>query len=216
LNTPSTRSSTETDRLTIVRLGGSLLHDGRDFLERAISDRLRDLLTMIHHPAVIVGGGRNVDLVRQWNAAGFCSDQDAHWHAIAAMSFHARELCHQLTGFQLVASHCDARRGLEQGVIPVLDVMSILRNDAAEPAADAIPASWDATSDSIAARFAVSWQADLVLLKSVDAGSCVQEHVDACFADIAAPLVSVGWANLRDAACRVRQIPLPHFAALPT
>jgi aspartokinase-like uncharacterized kinase len=90
-----------------------------------------------------------------------------------------------------------------QGGIAVLNVLPWLQSQAGQP--DALPHSWDVTSDSIAAWAAIRWQAEgLTLLKSVDAPENLvspdksgEALVDDFFRQLAPRLPSIIWRNLR-------------------
>lgn len=190
MNTPSTRSSTDsqTTPLKIVKLGGSLLG-----LPDCV-ERLTNLLSTLSNAVVVAGGGRAADRVRRWDESGLFSSHEAHWMAIAAMSFNSLQLAESSDRFQLVTSREECANITCQQMTPVLDVMSLLRtNDAFSK----IPESWDVTSDSICVFIAREWNADLCLLKSVDPGPDPAKHLDHFFCDAAGSPGRFDWINLR-------------------
>jgi hypothetical protein len=190
LSIPSIRSSIDPLVATpkIVKLGGSLL-DLPDYIQR-----LSGFIDTVVNPVIIVGGGPAADLVRQWDRTGILNCQQAHWMAIAAMSFNGLQLTQQCDQFRVAANREDSASIAAQGMTPVLDVMRLLRTD---EAFSEIPESWDVTSDSISAFIAGAWTAELCLLKSVNPGSNPAEYLDPCFSHAASSLTEFEWVNLR-------------------
>jgi aspartokinase-like uncharacterized kinase len=179
----------------VVKLGGSLL----DWPELPVA--LREWLATQPPAAnlLIVGGGSLVEAVRALDRIHELSDEGAHWLAIRAMGVTAT-LVAELLDVPLIDSRVDSQ-GLREGVC-VLNVERLLREDAAGP--DPLPASWQVTSDSIAARAArVVGATELVLLKSApptvasDHAAWSQEgYVDAYF-PIASKGLTVRAVNIR-------------------
>ena len=195
MSIPSARSSTDAadaTRLTVVKLGGSLL-DLPDLLMR-----LKTVLTDIVRPVIVVGGGKAADQVRIRDAALGLSDVPAHELAIAAMSLNARQLCQADTGLKLVSTSESIHSTLRSGDVPVVDALAVLKLEEQSVAKnERLPASWDVTSDSIAAWLAVRWNADLVMLKSVDEDSDAHGIVDPWFERTAKHVRNIRWINLR-------------------
>lgn len=194
-NTPSTRSSTDdataTSVPTVIKLGGSLLD-----LEDVI-DRLAAAVDDLTLPLVVVGGGSAADLVRQWDRLDQLTDRDAHQLAIAAMSFNAHTLAQSDHRLAFVSSRAAAADAVHKGRIPLLDAVAVLATEERQqPGLPTIPASWDVTSDSIAAWLARAWEGRLRLLKSVDPQSGALD-VDAWFPTAAQGLMHIDWVNLR-------------------
>lgn len=144
----------------VIKLGGSLL----EWPELAA--RLRAWLA-VQSPAaniLIVGGGALVDKLRELDAAKAFASETSHFLAIRAMSVTASAVAGQLPEARLVEAierldlaDCDT--------LQVLDTQRFLSRE--HGTAEALPASWDVTSDSIAARVATALEAhELVLLKS--------------------------------------------------
>ena len=195
-STRSTRSSTDDSqpscRPTVVKLGGSLLglHD--------VTERLLYVVDDLTAPLVLVGGGASADLVRHWDEQGLLTNREAHRLAIAAMSFNARQLAASDARFAFVSSLADAIDAVASRRIPLLDAVSVLAvEEACGGERPAIPSSWDVTSDSLAAWLAGAWNADLWLLKSLDAAHDWGQHVDPWFHTAAEGRASLGWVNLR-------------------
>jgi 5-(aminomethyl)-3-furanmethanol phosphate kinase len=94
---------------------------------------------------------------------------------------------------------------LSTGMIPIL-VPSLIWDEIESSGADALPMSWDTTSDSIAARIAMHIGADrLIMLKSapLPEGAVSREAaalglVDPIFPVVARSLARVEYVNLRE------------------
>lgn len=154
---PPTRSRTSVPASQpplVVKVGGSLQH-GIPALVPVLLASPRPLL-------IIPGGGQYAEAVRQ---AGL-DDDAAHWKAIDAMDTFGR----------IIASN---------GVPVTTDLAvprktSILLPSACLHRYDALPHTWDVTSDTIAAWVASELRLNLLLIKSVDGimvGDALQEHI---------------------------------------
>ncbi len=126
-------------------------------------------------PIVVVpGGGPFADLVRELDRDTGLSADTAHWMAILAMDQYAHLLAERIDGARLVEESGAIAGALAAGRVAVLAPSRWLR------AADPLPHSWDATSDSVAAFVAGALDArGLVLVKPAEVG---EEGVDRCFA----------------------------------
>jgi 5-(aminomethyl)-3-furanmethanol phosphate kinase len=166
--------------VTVVKVGGSLTRsDAAAQLMRALAARgMRDLL-------IVPGGGEFADGVRTAQVRRGLSESAAHHMALLAMQMQAVALADLAPGYALAESPAQFDAAWRAGQTPVwLPAPMVL-------AAAAIPASWDVTSDSLAAWLAGEIDAArLLLVKSctltadtlsaralVDAGV-----VDGCFA----------------------------------
>ncbi|MGD9720204.1 MAG: hypothetical protein AB7O59_07775 [Pirellulales bacterium] len=151
---------------------------------------------------IIVGGGTLVEALRHVDRAHSLPAETTHWLAIRAMSITAA-LAHGLLPQTELVTSLDRLPASPSQCLCILDVEQFVRGDAHMP--DALPCSWEVTSDSIAARVAVRLGAqELVLLKStLPAGAtshaelAARGHVDACFPHAARGL-RVRSVNLRD------------------
>jgi aspartokinase-like uncharacterized kinase len=146
----------------IVKIGGSLL-------EAPALDAWLAAILSSNVPMVIVpGGGRFADVVREAQKTIGFDDAAAHRMALLAMDQVAVLHASRSAGFSLAASRAEITEVLSQGRIPVwLPSAMVL-------AATDVPASWDVTSDSLAAWLAGTLGvARLLLVKSCD----VQEPV---------------------------------------
>lgn len=179
----------------VYKVGGSLfdLPDLAPRLQRLFLQR------PAARPLLVAGGGKAADLVRAWDAAHQLGNSTAHRLAIRAMSFNAHRLAERLPGGTVVADRESAAAAWRKNGRPILTAHEFLFPDGLEirPAedADALPESWDVTSDSIAAWVALHWPAEeLVLVKSCDPDAAA---VDAFFPRLAHRIAGLGWVNLR-------------------
>ena len=130
--------------IRIVKLGGSLLDwEGMPEALLAWLAKNEDCENWI-----VVGGGRAADAIRTRAARETLDDEAAHWLAIEAMRENSTAL----------SKRCDAQ---------FYDVGPFLREEEPRLPGVKLPHNWDVTSDSIAARLAITQRAaELVLLKS--------------------------------------------------
>jgi aspartokinase-like uncharacterized kinase len=128
-------------------------------------------------PIVVVpGGGPFADLVRELDRDAGLSADVAHWMAILAMDQYAHLLAERIDGAALVEEAGAVAGELAAGRVVVLAPSRWLR------AADPLPHSWDATSDSVAAFVAGALDARrLVLVKPAEVG---EDGVDRCFSTV--------------------------------
>ncbi len=193
----------------IIKLGGSLL-DLPD-----LADRLRDWLR--NQPdainVLIVGGGPMVDAIREADRIHQLGDQAAHELALEVMTLTAKLIQAILPEAKLTNDY----RPIEytETSLQILDVRQLLSEFP-------LPASWDVTSDSIAAHTASILNAsELVLLKSTlptSANSIEsfvgEEFVDRYFYEVAKDL-TIRIVNLRDANFAQRIIPPAASSGIP-
>jgi aspartokinase-like uncharacterized kinase len=146
--------------LTVVKVGGSL-YDLPD-----LGPRLRRWLETLTGTVVLVpGGGPTANAVRELDYWQNLGEEKAHWLALQALSLNAYFLA-DLLGQALVVAFERHLSGMPPGLMPILSPSSFALDDEGRP--DHLPHTWDVTSDSVAARFAiVSGARSLVLLKSV-------------------------------------------------
>jgi aspartokinase-like uncharacterized kinase len=198
--------------LTVVKVGGSL-YDLPD-----LGTRLRGWLATLPSPRVLLvpGGGPTANVVRDLDRRHRLGESTAHDLALRSLTLNAAFLSALLCA--------DASRGGSAEVFPVVNPLGrpgalwgrvcILEPhafcEADAPNHGSLPACWDTTSDSIAARAAVFLRAgELILLKSVtlpdpcdwaEAGR--RGWVDPLFAAAVAgtPLLRIRAFNLRTAA----------------
>jgi aspartokinase-like uncharacterized kinase len=145
----------------VIKVGGSLL------TVPGLGTRLRCWLDTLGTPDVLLvpGGGPTADVIRELDEKHGLGAETAHWLALGALSLNAAVLQGLVPRTQVVL---DWRGALSSpaGVVPILDCLLFARDD--EEREGHLPHSWEATSDSLAARVAAVYGArQLILLKSV-------------------------------------------------
>jgi len=141
--------------LLVLKLGGSLLEAGR-------LPAIVNLIAARERPLVVVpGGGPFADAVRAAQRAHGFDDKAAHRMALFAMHQMAHLIAAASPLFAPAATPDDFARLLAGGLVPVW-----LPEDMAGEAED-VPASWDMTSDGLAAWLAARLPgAEVALVKS--------------------------------------------------
>jgi aspartokinase-like uncharacterized kinase len=165
--------------ISVIKIGGSLARTGAaaDLLRALAARRVRELL-------VVPGGGEFADSVRAAQPRHALSEQAAHHMALLAMHMMAVAMADRAPGFVLAESPAQFDAAWRDGKTPIwLPAPMVL-------ASPDIPASWDVTSDSLAAWLAGAVGATrLVLVKSrvlptgthTAQGLVDAKVVDACF-----------------------------------
>jgi aspartokinase-like uncharacterized kinase len=196
---PVTRLSELNEQPVVLKLGGSLLTcaDLMDRLQSAI--RLLAPLPVL----IIVGGGTGADLLRDLERRFHVRAEKSHWDAIATMTSNARMLCRMSGSLRLVANRTEAAEVWAGNTVAVLDASAFLKDAERVNVSDALPASWDVTSDSIALWTAVRWPASrLILAKSCEPHSphigelVTSGSIDAWFTHVRGEC-PIEWMNLR-------------------
>ena len=149
-------------KLAVLKLGGAQARGGH----------LRDWLDAIsrHAGRIVVapGGGPFADVVRATQAEIGFDEEAAHEMALLAMSQFGRALQSLRPGFELADSEASLRDALARGQTPIWSPASMAL-------AAKLPASWDITSDSLAAWLAGELGADrLILVKHGAPGTAAQ------------------------------------------
>jgi aspartokinase-like uncharacterized kinase len=178
-------------RPVVVKVGGSLF-DLPD-----LGERLRRFLATLDGPILLYpGGGAAANAVRELDRVHQFGEEASHWLALRACAVNAHFLA-RLLGVPVVGKLTGSR-------CVIADPYAFARADEAMP--DALPHSWEVTSDSLALRVAQRIGAGtLILLKSCDwPGGAWDEAaeagvVDRCFATAlrGAPTIAVRVVNLR-------------------
>jgi 5-(aminomethyl)-3-furanmethanol phosphate kinase len=133
-------------KLIVLKIGGSLFDSATELLKRVAGEG-RDVL-------VVPGGGAFADKIRDVYGTTTLSDDAAHWMALLAMDQYGYYLADG-TGIPLTDS-------IDGHGTRIALAYEILRND------DALPHSWDVTSDTIAAWMALKSGSRLVKATDVD------------------------------------------------
>lgn len=144
-------------QLTIVKLGGSHAFSCR-------SAEAVDLIANAHVPAVIVpGGGPFADAVREAQPRIGFGDAAAHRMALLAMCQYGEALASLNPRLAPANTIADIREALACDTVPIWMPWPLADG------LDAVPASWDITSDSLAAWLAAHLDAArLILVKSAE------------------------------------------------
>jgi aspartokinase-like uncharacterized kinase len=156
--------------ITVIKIGGGLTWIPRalDRVCLAVESLSRDW------PLVVVpGGGPFADAVREFDRRMGLSPDVAHRMAILAMDQYAHVLARRIHEAVLVEEPGCIREALGKAGTVVLAPSRWMRS------ADALPHSWDVTSDSIAAFVAGALDAQRLVLIKPD--SAAAEPVDPYF-----------------------------------
>ncbi len=201
-----TRSS-----LTVIKVGGSLF-DWPE-LPRRLTEMIdaRQAADGEERLVLIAGGGPAADFVRALDRIHDLGDQTAHRLALHAMDFTATILAELLPGTVPVQTFATLRAVCSAGSVPVLASRLIL-DEIERFGRDGLSASWDVTSDTIAAWMALHIGADrLILLKSAPLPLGITRVeaarlglIDPMLPIVAGPLPRVEYVNLREHACEPR------------
>lgn len=179
-----------TSHLTVVKVGGGL--SGTPGALAAVGAALAQAGRR-HRLLIVPGGGPFADAVRAFERREALSADAAHWMAILAMDQYAHALAERIPGAVLLEEPGGLHAALPDRGVAVLAPYRWLR------AADVLPHTWDATSDSVAAFVAGALDAErLVLVKPVS-GELTPEMVDPCFESVrpaGLPIVVLGWERI--------------------
>ena len=191
--------------LIVIKVGGSLLECPRlhGVLEEVLAARSNAV------PLLIIGGGATADVVRQWDRVHQLGDDTAHTLALKAMAFNEELVLQLLPRTRRVHSREELLQLLNLpqppgNAWPLMATETFLQQLESTPR-DALPHSWDVTSDSIAAWVTLQCEAqELVLLKSVPAPVDIvaetageQGLVDRYFSRLSPKIAKVSWVNGR-------------------
>jgi aspartokinase-like uncharacterized kinase len=178
--------------LTVVKVGGSL-YDLPD-----LGSRLRCWLATLdtHQLLLVPGGGITTDVVRELDGVHRLGEEVAHALALRTLTLNAWFLAALLGGDPPVLA---PRPGDRWGGVALLDAWGFCATDRGP---ERLPASWEATSDSVAARAAVVLGAgELYLLKSVEVedwqDAAARGAIDPVFPSVLRPGLRVRAVNLR-------------------
>ncbi|TWT75822.1 hypothetical protein Pla123a_26040 [Posidoniimonas polymericola] len=154
--------------LRVVKVGGSLL-DRPPAMEQ-LPDWIQSARAT-HRLLFICGGGAPVDWLREQTARGKLDETEAHWEAIRQMDYNADCLS---SIFGLPEVELADSPVVEGAAVGIVDRFL----NEVEPHLEGVrlPVGWQVTSDSIAARVASVYNAELVLLKSCPPPSEPSDH----------------------------------------
>ena len=174
----------DTSRTVVVKVGGSLL----GWLE--FPTRLRQYLDRSRHErlVLIVGGGRVVDLIRDFDTLHDLGEDRSHALALRALDLTAHLVAALVAGLSVVERPDELEEVWRRGRVPLLAprwFMETIDRSARAP----LPESWAITTDSIAARVALHLAADeLRMLKSRGAdGLKTKSRAEAALAGLVDP-----------------------------
>lgn len=179
-------SSTSSDWLTVVKVGGSLFDHPR--LRAGLRQYLGGLAG---RTLVVAGGGDFAEAVRRLDRCHALGEEAAHWLALRSLTLSHAFLNQLLAGAEGVR---------------LVDVYAFAVQD--ETAAGRLPHTWEVTTDSLAARIAQRQQAqELVLLKSVGLaeGATWDDAAEAGIVDAYFPRIA------RVLTCRIRLVNFRHW-----
>jgi hypothetical protein len=172
----------------VIKIGGGLtaIPGALDAVCSAVSDAGRTAPI-----AVVPGGGPFADVVRAFDRQHGVSADTSHWMAMLAMDQYAEVLAARITGAVLVDEAGAVAVAVDPSGVAVLAPSRWMR------AADVLPHTWDATSDSVAAFVAGALDAErLVLVKPKDGR---EDMVDRCFTSVlpvGLPWKIIGWSSI--------------------
>lgn len=191
----------------VIKLGGSLLTLPN------LKSQLQEVVNSLspQKALIVAGGGVAADEIRRLDERFGLTPKQAHWAAVAAMTFNSQILSRICGSMPIVAGRIDAQTAWNQYDAVLLDVSRFLRDEQfSQLHSRSLPESWSVTSDSIAAFVALHWPASqIVFCKSCDfslqkIGAPHQDHLlDDWFPNLLSPLqqshVKLSWLNLRAA-----------------
>ncbi|RZN36632.1 MAG: amino acid kinase [Methanophagales archaeon ANME-1-THS] len=129
--------------IAVIKLGGSLLAQGREILHRLSDYAATKGVVLI----IVPGGGPFVEPIRALSRQGGISDEAAHWMAVLAMHQYGFFLADGTRTIPLV-ERIEEIRTVKH--ICIVLPYTILKAD------DTLPHTWDVTSDTIAAFIALT------------------------------------------------------------
>jgi aspartokinase-like uncharacterized kinase len=190
--------------IVVVKLGGSLL----DW--PTLPDRLRAYLSGLGgvRPILVVGGGGMADVLRDLDTIHALGEIGSHALALRILDVTASLLVRLIPGTSFASTLSDLSRCWEAGLVPVLAPRLVLDDDDRLASAEALPHSWEVTTDSIAARVArLVGASELVLLKSAPPPADLATAIDGGWVDRHFLAASRGLASLTYVEFR-REVPV--------
>jgi 5-(aminomethyl)-3-furanmethanol phosphate kinase len=200
--------------LTVVKVGGSLF-EWAEFPSRlaAYLEMRRDADGALH-TVLIAGGGRAADWIRSLDQIHGLGDVASDRLAVRALDLTAAVLAELLPGSLMVDRLEMLEAARHSQLIAILAPRGVLA-EIERCGGNPLRASWDVTSDAIAARIAVHLEAtSLVLLKSapLPEGFTRQDAatvglVDPALPSVACSISEVEYVNLRSHPLERRLLP---------
>ena len=186
----------QSQALTVIKVGGSLF-DLADLGSRI--ERFLDLFE-IPAPILVPGGGPIADSIRQLDETFRLDSATSHELGVRTLALTARLISELSSRFSHLESHREVNDIWECRQFPIISPIDCILRDSK------LPASWDVTSDSIAAWIASQHpRSQLILFKSTDlpsgisfADAAVAGLVDRHFPNLAPHVSQIGWCNLRE------------------
>jgi aspartokinase-like uncharacterized kinase len=181
--------------LSVIKIGGGLakVPGALDRVCRAIGASGRD-----HRILVLPGGGPFANAVRDFDRTVGLSPDAAHWMAVLAMDQYAHVLAERIPGAALIEEPGALLHTLGPSGVAVLAPSRWMRS------ADALPHSWEVTSDSIAAFVAGALDAARLIL--IKPAAELPDPVDPYFATTlpaGLPYSTMRWDRIDDLAERL-------------
>lgn len=179
-----------TSHLTVVKVGGGLsaAPGALAAVGAALSTAGRR-----HRLVVVPGGGPFAEAVRTFGRREPLSADAAHWMAMLGMDQYAHVLAERIAGAALVEEPGGLPAVLGETGVAVLAPYRWLR------AADVLPHTWDATSDSVAAFVAGALDAERLVLVKPTSGDSTAGMVDSYFDAVrpaGMPVLVLGWERI--------------------
>ena len=179
-----------TSHLTVVKVGGGLsaAPGALAAVGAALSTAGRR-----HRLVVVPGGGPFAEAVRTFGRREPLSADAAHWMAMLGMDQYAHVLAERIAGAALVEEPGGLPAVLGETGVAVLAPYRWLR------AADVLPHTWDATSDSVAAFVAGALDAERLVLVKPASGDSTAGMVDSYFDAVrpaGMPVLVLGWERI--------------------
>jgi len=151
--------------IRVIKIGGSLLDDSQT--PKRISNWLDQQPKMQN--VWIVGGGKLVDAVRNWDKEFSLKPETAHWMSIELMDINAQLVSSWFPNWNCTDQLDSLFQSREETELQLQSNQILFVSCWLKDNQQLLPKSWDVTSDSIAATVADSLNAsELVLLKSCE------------------------------------------------
>ena len=194
-----TRSGPTGAPLTVIKVGGGLsaFPGALDAVCAAVSG-----LGRARRIVVVPGGGPFADAVRIFEASHGLSADAAHWMAILAMDQYAHVLAERIVGARVVEEPGAIEETIGKAGVAVLAPSRWMR------AADVLPHTWQATSDSVAAFVAGALDAERLILVKPAVESATT--VDPCFRSVlpaGLPCTALPWDRVGELALLLGEAP---------